>query len=115
MRRSQNTNRRESLGNTAPQAEKSESAGRVQEKKLLISLSLKRQVRVMINVVFLLIISVLNRAKDGENIKIDLTVLLCLFVFDSIQHHHFQLCFKLHVCMFKKECILFQVEFSSFF
>ena len=114
-RRSQNTNRRESLENTAPQAEKSESAGRVREKKLLISRSLKRQVRVMISVLFLLIIYVLNRVKDGENIKVDLTVLLCFFVFDSNQDLHCQLCFKLHVCMFqKKNAFSSKLSFLSF-
>ena len=43
-RRSQNTSRRGSLGSTARLAERSASAGRAQEKKLLISLNLKRLV-----------------------------------------------------------------------
>ena len=52
----------------------------------------------MINVVFLLIGSVLNQAKDGENIKVDQALLLCFFVFDSNKDLHCQLCFKLHAC-----------------
>ena len=78
-RRSQNTNRRESLENTAPQVEKSESAGRVREKKLLISRSLKHQVRVMISVVFLLIVSSKSGQRWGEYQSRShfITMLLC--------------------------------------
>jgi len=39
----------------------------------------------VITVVFLLTGSVLNQAKDEENIKVDLTILLCSFVVDSIR------------------------------